>query len=199
LMSVSLNPSAPVAPLSPLIGGIAVVDALNQLDAEFGYLGVDRFGLKWPNDVLVPSMGEKKLAGILSEAITVPDASGEPCWAVVLGIGLNLRWSQTLAGGVGAGGVALEDVFAQSIDRWVLVEHLLVAIDRVLGQAERQGPAPLVAQYRDRCLTLGRQVRFVTSTGEVEGIASGIGDDGALLVQTPNAIVSLVAGDAHHV
>jgi BirA family biotin operon repressor/biotin-[acetyl-CoA-carboxylase] ligase len=57
----------------PLLTGVAVVDALDEIT------GVTA-GLKWPNDVLV---GTGKLAGILAEV-----AAPEP--VVVVGLGLNV-------------------------------------------------------------------------------------------------------------
>jgi len=199
LMSVLLNPSTMVAPLSPLIGGVAVVEALDQLGADLEDQANPEFGLKWPNDVLVSSRGEAKVAGILSEATTISTGTGPHELAVVLGMGLNLRWSQVPPSEVERRSVTLEAVLGRSVDRWDVVNRLLVSIDRAFRQADQVGPGPAMAEYRRRCLTIGRHVRFVTAAGEVEGVAKGIGEDGSLLIDSSDGLLSLVAGDAHHI
>ena len=62
----------------PLLAGVAVVDALNEVHDVTA-------GLKWPNDVLV---GTGKLAGILAEV-----AAPEP----VVGVGLGLNVTEAPA------------------------------------------------------------------------------------------------------
>ena len=58
----------------PLAAGLAVVEAVADACGA-------RVGLKWPNDVLVPSDDDRKLAGILCEWTPA---------GVVVGVGINV-------------------------------------------------------------------------------------------------------------
>jgi BirA family biotin operon repressor/biotin-[acetyl-CoA-carboxylase] ligase len=133
--------------------------------------------IKWPNDVWID---RRKVAGILVE--------GRPQdgWAV-LGVGLNVTTgsfppelaetatSLRLAGLEAAPAEVLDDLLA-SLSRWLGAPR-----DRVL------------AAWRSRDALTGEQVRW---TGG-EGIAGGIDDSGALLVETSEGQVTLDAGEVH--
>ncbi|MFX1607113.1 MAG: biotin--[acetyl-CoA-carboxylase] ligase, partial [Promethearchaeota archaeon] len=63
------------APLLGLLSACAVARSLMEL-------GVGNVGLKWPNDVLI---GQSKIAGILSEAVSNDDET----MGIIIGIGVN--------------------------------------------------------------------------------------------------------------
>jgi BirA family transcriptional regulator, biotin operon repressor / biotin---[acetyl-CoA-carboxylase] ligase len=151
----------------PLAAAVAVCDSLPELDCR----------IKWPNDVLV---GGRKLAGILVE--------GRPQegWAV-LGVGLNVsvpEFSGDLAGI--ATSLALEGLRTSSEE---VLRSLLVALDGRLSE----DAAPVLAAWRERDALLGERVRW----GDGEGVAAGIDDSGALLVDSEAGRVSLDAGEVH--
>ncbi len=129
--------------------------------------------IKWPNDVQV---GGLKLAGILVE--------GRPQegWAV-LGIGLNVsaappgeRATSLHAEGVGA---SVEDVLA----------NMVGALKRRLDQ----DAASILDAWRERDALRGQPVHWRGGSG----VADGIDDSGALLVQTDGGVVALDAGEVH--
>jgi BirA family transcriptional regulator, biotin operon repressor / biotin---[acetyl-CoA-carboxylase] ligase len=161
----------------PLAAGLAVAEAV-KADA-----GVDA-ALKWPNDVLA---GEGKLAGILSEVV------GQ---AIVVGIGLNV----TLRGDeVGEPGVAsLVDLGVADPDRTRLAGELLRRLgERVRGW--RAGDERLMADYRDRCATIGSSVRAALPGGrEVVGTAMAVDDEGRLRIDMGTEVVAIAAGDVVH-
>ena len=202
LMSVLLRPDPSFASLVPLLAGLAVVDGVTDVVAPPG--GERPVVLKWPNDVLVPALGERKLAGILAEAVTtgVGGGDGEPAsgLAVVVGTGLNLRWSTPPPAEVAARAAVLDDVSEAPVERWDLVRAVLGHLDRWLDQAEEAGPAVVLAAYRTHCVTIGRAVRFETPTGTVAGTASGVADDGGLVIdqEAGKGEITVRAGDAHH-
>jgi BirA family biotin operon repressor/biotin-[acetyl-CoA-carboxylase] ligase len=160
----------------PLAAGVAVVDTVQDVGVEAV--------LKWPNDVLA---GEGKLAGILSEV------AGQ---AIVVGIGLNV----TLRGDeVGEPGVAsLVDLGVADPDRTRLAGELLRALgERVTGW--HAGDQRLMADYRDRCATIGSSVRAVLPGGrEVVGTAVAVDDQGRLRIDTEGDVVAVSAGDVLH-
>jgi BirA family biotin operon repressor/biotin-[acetyl-CoA-carboxylase] ligase len=149
----------------PLLGGLAVATALREqtdLDAV----------VKWPNDVLV---GERKVAGLLSEAVD---------GAVVLGVGLNVTTRPEELPDERA--TSLAQVGARTTDR----DTLLRAVVRQMSFTPEDR-----ASYRVLCATLGRRVQLSLPGGAlVEGEAEAVDDDGRLVVDgSPYA-----AGDVVH-
>jgi BirA family transcriptional regulator, biotin operon repressor / biotin---[acetyl-CoA-carboxylase] ligase len=151
----------------PLAAAVAVCDALPEVDCR----------IKWPNDVLIDG---RKLAGILVE--------GRPQegWAV-LGVGLNVsvkEFSGELAGT--ATSLALEGVAARNEE---VLRSLLVALDARLSD----DAGDVLAAWRERDALLGERVRW----RDGEGVAAGIDDSGALLVDSESGRVALDAGEVH--
>ncbi len=185
--SVLLRPSAiPAARHGwlPLIAGISVAAAARAVS------GVDA-RLKWPNDVLI---GDGKLAGILAEAAGA---------AVVIGIGMNVL---TSPGELPAGPGGLRPTSLLAAGAPVAREAVLTAILRALGERYerfRDNPDPkgcgLLAEYRDVSATLGRDVRVeLPGAAILAGHATGIDDDGRLLVTADGKEHALAAGDVVH-
>jgi len=222
LVSVLIAGRQPWAQLIPLVTGLAVRDAIHDLFGDD-----DLVGLKWPNDILVPSLGERKLAGILVESLMLPvhDVSppgggGPPVvtdLAVVIGVGLNLRWSTAPPAEVRHRATTLAEVWHHHREngtppddlRRQLLARYLMALDRTLDltastEAGTDGAAgqgnPILDRYRPACLTLGRDVAFETGTELVEGRAVDIGFGGELVIEDADGNRrSLLSGHAHHV
>lgn len=166
----------------PLLAGVAVVDAVSRL-------GEVDARLKWPNDVLV---GERKLAGILAER------AGD---ALVLGVGLNVLARADELPVPGATSLAVED--SPLVDRGPLLLAVLREIGRrydgFLAAGGDPGDSGLRAAYRERCATLGRQVRAELPGGrEVRGEAVDVDADGRLVVHTAAGDEAVGAGDVVH-
>lgn len=147
------------------------LDALLPLRAAVAVaetLGSDE--IKWPNDVW---LGGRKVAGILVE--------GRPAegWAV-LGIGVNVRPVEFPAA---LHAVALDD--GRSVSE--VLGELLRPLDRWLRSDD------VLPAWRQRDALRGRDVAW----GEGSGIAAGIDDSGALLVDTADGQVALQAGEVH--
>lgn len=187
--SVLVRPQVPVARWGwlPLLTGVAVAEAL---DAWAGVAAA----LKWPNDVLADG---RKLAGILAQ--TADDSA-------VVGVGLNVSTTadelpvDTATSLVLAGGDA--DVVADRTGLLVAIAERLDARvaqwDDHLGDAEACG---LAAAYRERCDTLGREVRVSVGGGTtLVGEARAVDADGHLVVVTADGAEHVVsAGDVEHV
>jgi len=159
--------------LVTMAAGVAVVKGLRAatgLDAE----------LKWPNDVVV-GRPWRKIAGILSETVS---ASAQVD-AVVVGIGINLR-AGAFPPELADRASAVEVELGRPVDRAVCLVEVLVALadasarlaagdrDWVTADWRRYGAAGLrnsPVSWHD-----GQQVR--------RGVAIGIDDSGALIVET---------------
>lgn len=162
----------------PLVAGCAVVGALPQHLAA---------GLKWPNDVLIE---ERKVAGILAEQVADPPP------AVVLGIGLNVSTRADELPVPQAGSLALA---GWRPDRTALLLDILAGIRERLDALAAAGPGELAAEYRRRCLTIGRCVRVeLPGDRSIEGTATGIEESGRLIVTTAAGEQIVAAGDVVH-
>jgi len=179
--SLVSRPTVPPAhaPAYTLAAAVAVTDAAREA-------GVDA-GIKWPNDVLVeqPDGTARKLAGILTE---MEGEADRVSWLVV-GIGVN---ANTPAGALpeGATSVAAE---AESVTRR---EFLGAVVDRF--EALTDDLDAVLPAWRERALTLGREVRVETPDGTVEGTATDVEFPGTLVVETADGTVRVAAGDCEH-
>lgn len=195
LMSMSIDVAPAVAPLLSLVTGTAVCRTVERV------VGADVAALKWPNDVLVPSRGERKLVGILSEVAKVGGPSNAPQrLRAIVGMGMNINLALDDApDDVASRAVDLETLAGVTIDRAVLVDALLDAMDEAIDDLETSTTVAL-QHYRAHCLTIGRSVRFDTASGELHGDAVDVGEDGSLTLRTADGEHHhLTAGDAHHV
>lgn len=174
-------------PALSLVAGVAVIGALQQL-------GVGGVQLKWPNDVMAAG---GKVGGIL---VDVSGESGGPLRAVV-GIGLNVRPVPGIATALLREGghlpaVALDDLLpGAGLDRSVLVGALINRLYESLVAFGDRGWPDVLPVWRQSDYLAGRSVVVTRGADTLSGIARGIADDGALLVEADGRIVPIVAGD----
>ena len=180
LVSLLLRPPAAVAGGVPLAAGLAVADAVAACCPGVGV------GLKWPNDVLAADGG--KLAGVLAEV--EPRAHGT---AVVLGVGLNLGVEEFPPGVHGA---SLHVLAGRPVAWDEALSALLTATGARMRELSAGGVGATVAAWRERAVGLGAAATVHTPHGELHGVAAGVDDDGALLLDTPDgARRRVLAGD----
>jgi BirA family biotin operon repressor/biotin-[acetyl-CoA-carboxylase] ligase len=134
--------------------------------------------LRWPNDLLLPAAGEfRKAAGILIEMAT----NGEGVRHIVLGVGLNvngLEFPPELA----RYATSLRMALGRTFDRVQLLVDFLATFEATYDDFLARGPAPGLVEWR-RYADLGRVCRIDCDGTKVEGIATDVDDDGALLVR----------------
>lgn len=187
-MSVLLRPACRQAdlPLHTLAAGVAVSRAVWQI------AGV-RVGLKWVNDIVA---GGKKLGGILAE---VPGGSTREHQrpALVVGIGINTRLSpESLPDELKARVQWLENLSGQPLDPSLLAAAVAYALEELCRLIEEGQAASIIAEWKGHSVTLGRQVRALTPSGELEGTAVDLTDAGALVIELSSGqTVVLNAGE----
>ena len=178
----------------PLLAGVAVSDALRQTAG----LPAD---VKWPNDVLI---GDRKVCGVLAERVETPDGP-----AVVLGMGVNVHLGADELPVPTATSVDLAraelGVAGVPVSRTAVTSSVLRCLERdvrrweevaALGSAGADG---IALAYRERCSTLGREVRVTLSDSTVlEGTARDVDAYGRLLLETTEGRHVLGAGDVVH-
>lgn len=219
LFSVLLRPEAPVEDLHLWTAVVAMAAA----EACRKRCDVSPT-LKWPNDLVV---GDRKLAGILAESDPRghgPTPSSTPR-ALVVGVGLNVNWPPAAArdhgrvadgeqGEQGEEGEEGEEnemsellrsatsLFRETgrpVPPQELLGPVLVEADRGLDDlAHHEGRRAVVARYRERCSTLGRDVRVSCADETFSGRATDLTPQGQLVVDVGGIPRVVVAGDVVH-
>lgn len=137
--------------------------------------------IKWPNDVLV---GGKKVAGSLAECAS----RGEAVDYLVLGVGVNLNVEVALLhrelGAAGLAATSLAAALGHPVDRNAFAASYLTRLDGWALRYFLDGPAPLVAAWRERDILTGRRVEARSDGQAFAGRALGIDEEGHLLVRT---------------
>jgi BirA family transcriptional regulator, biotin operon repressor / biotin---[acetyl-CoA-carboxylase] ligase len=182
LVSVLLRPATFPAAVAvdqayrlTMAAGLAAVRACEEVAAV-------RPDLKWPNDLVVD---DAKLAGLLAESVV----EGDALRALVVGMGLNV----TAAPAEGA--TALADHATGPVDRRTLLDAWLERLDARLDALDG-----VLADYRPRCATLGRDVRVERPGGAaLAGRAVDVTDAGHLVFDAGGERVAVAVGDVVHV
>jgi BirA family biotin operon repressor/biotin-[acetyl-CoA-carboxylase] ligase len=148
----------------PLAAGLAVCDALRSI-------GLTKFRLRWPNDVLVD---HRKLAGLLLDQF-VPGLA-------VAGIGINVfNDPQTHDPGLKNQVTRLADLMAAPPNLRHLTRVVLDNLRRVVGQMQARGFTSLLPPINQ--LWGGpRRVQLDLDGGLCHGTFSGVGENGELLL-----------------
>lgn len=161
-----------------LVVGISLAETLSEGLADSDV----RVCLKWPNDLwLCDSHGERKLGGILVET-----ASWDGVRFLVVGIGLNIRPVALPASAAPAAKFsAIEPAglfeLAPDADAPGTLLRVMPPLVRALGAFAHAGFAPFQARFAARDALHGRAVQLSDGT---EGVARGVGANGALHVHT---------------
>lgn len=181
--SILLRPSLALErwPLITFVAALAVGDALR----EAAQVETD---IKWPNDLLAR---ERKICGILAEAIDTPAGR-----AVVVGIGINLTDEAFPADLIEiATSVAHES--GRAAERETILNALLRALARWYALLhESEGAEKIVAAWASRSSYAAGKLVQVTNGDEVlQGVTSGVENDGALRLDTAHGLQLIRAGD----
>jgi BirA family biotin operon repressor/biotin-[acetyl-CoA-carboxylase] ligase len=162
MFSVILRPELP-----PELGGLLTLLAGSALARACGEIDARAAACRWPNDVLVAG---RKVGGILAES----SIRGERFEHVVLGVGVNLGDPPADVPGAGA---------VDADPEGLLGAFLKAFVD---GYGDPAFARRVIADYRETCATLGRQVRARTTGGAVtQGRAVDVDPAGGLVVETP--------------
>jgi BirA family biotin operon repressor/biotin-[acetyl-CoA-carboxylase] ligase len=146
--------------------------------------------IKWPNDVVIEG---RKVCGILSEAGFGADGLDY----VVTGVGLNVN--QTAFGGELAdkaasllGLLRRTDGSAQPLDRAELLRDLLSRFEENMDRLEDGGFAAIRQEYEELSATIGQAVQVIAPAESYTGIAQGVDETGALLVERQDGTMERV-------
>ena len=181
--SVLLHPKLPPeqVPQLSLLTAVALHDALSNYTADIR--------IKWPNDLLCQSA---KVAGILTEMRAEPGL----VHAVALGFGINLcppadGWPKELSGAA----TDLSTICCRRLSRLEVAAACLNALDHWYALYLQQGFAPVHKAWWQAHAASGKTVRVFDGQHYIEGVATALDNDGALLLSTPKGSQRIIAGD----
>jgi len=149
--------------------------------------------IKWPNDIL---LGGRKLGGILSEAADLQNRGG--LLAVVLGIGLNVNTPlSAFPLDLQDKAVSLSSYSGREYPRGEILAAIVSEIKKVVERFEREGFAMILEEWRRRDATLGKDLSWVTQSGDiVKGVSLGPDHSGQLLIRDDQGTVhEVLSGD----
>ncbi|EJE51817.1 birA, biotin-(acetyl-CoA-carboxylase) ligase [Acidovorax sp. CF316] len=193
--SLMMSLGLPLAPADwsglSLAVGVSVAESLQPVLPAAGQ--APRVGLKWPNDLWIT--GDRKLGGILVETasfVAPQDAPAERAPAiryVVVGIGINVLPRS-------GEGMSMPPASLQELEPGLTAPEALLRIVpplvAMLQSFEGYGFSPMQARFAQRDILQGRAVAL--SDGQA-GTAHGVGEDGALLVQTASGMQAVTSSE----
>ncbi|AHG20518.1 biotin--[acetyl-CoA-carboxylase] synthetase [Chania multitudinisentens RB-25] len=163
-----------------LVIGIVMAEVLQNLGAE-------QVRVKWPNDLY---LNDRKLAGILVE---LTGKTGDAA-QLVLGAGINMAMCGTNTDKIDQQWVNLQET-GLNIDRNELAATLLNNLRHSLRQFEIEGLAPFISRWHRLDNFLDRPVKLLIGEQQIFGIAKGIDQQGALLLEQDGEIKPFIGGE----
>lgn len=145
------------------------------------HTGAD-IGIKWVNDLY---LRDKKICGILTEAVMEPEMIAAP--AIVVGIGINLKTENFPEELNGIAGSLYKS--ADSVDVNKLVADITEA---VLGFAGNMNDCSYVDEYRKMSVVLGKEIYYNEGNEQVCAKALDIDSEGGLMVELNDGSVRVL-------
>ncbi len=162
----------------PIDGRLALEVALNIL--QMPSLQQLDLQVKWPNDLYSQNA---KWGGILVEPISAHQA--------IIGVGINLAPLEDLQ--LDQAATSLSQLGLAAVTRSQLIAELYLAIQQA-GEWFSYGCVNLAARFNHHAAFIQQQVEFTDLKGQYSGVFSGIQEDGAVLIQTDQAIRAFYQG-----
>ena len=181
-----------------LLVGLAVISGIAKAcDLTEAALFQAGLRLKWPNDLL---LNNTKLGGILIEG---GQAKANDLTWMIIGIGMNLHNAQEIESSLGNQATLKVGVLDQLLpsqsclpDVEYLWLKLIASLEQHLSEFDQHGFGMYQEQWKEWDAYLGQAV-CISGAGKepIFGIAQGIDQAGALLLQQDNRMIVIHAGD----
>ena len=141
--------------------------------------------IKWPNDIVVNG---KKVCGILTEM----SAEMESINYIILGIGVNVNMAYFPEELPYASSLAIEG--KKEYSRKAIIKAFLEKFEIDYKVYKKQPDlTPIMERYEKNCITLNRKVKLLVSHEEVIAKATGISNEGELLVTLEDGTMKVVS------
>ena len=177
-LSVLLKPDVALSEVSQitLVAGLAVCKTVGMGAC-----------IKWPNDVVI---GSKKVCGILTEMSAEIDMVNY----VVCGMGINVNtesFDESIAH-------RATSMYIESGEKYVRNEvaaNLLNTFEHYYKKYLSGGLNAVLDEYREHCVTIGRDVTVIYKKETVTGKAVDVDENGALVVETDGGTIRVTSGE----
>lgn len=180
--TVVIRPDIPLI-MSSRINFMASVVLVKTLRDMFG---IDAM-VKWPNDILI---GDRKISGMLSEM----EAEGDLVSFINIGIGINVNNDPVREEPTST---SLKRIIGRNVSRKEILDSFLNLFEKKIKEGNYDD---VMLQWKENAITLNREVKIVTSSGEFHGTAIDIDDNGSLLLKQPDGFIKTVLfGDCFHI
>lgn len=164
--------------------GVGVVGALQHLE-------VDGVSLKWPNDIVAL---DGKLGGILTEVQSGPSDGV----TVVTGIGLNVHIHDRAAFAAESNwahrAVDLDSIKKVAAKRELLAGTIVGHLFSTFNRFEKAGFAEFADDWQSLDWLRDREITVDMPDRQITGIAAGVDDDGALIIEGKNGRTRVISG-----
>lgn len=180
-----------------LVTGLAVCKVLRD---EFSL----DIALKWPNDVIC---GHAKLGGLLTEIVAIKNTDAasdvgegpgsEPIRSqIITGIGINVLYDPSVVAlGIGATSLEEQGIILARSRRDELIGSIAASVLLLHQQFFAQGWTPFKALWKRVDWLAGKEISIHRESSAEQGVARGVNDQGALLVETQGEIKPLFGGN----
>ena len=159
-----------------LVVGIVMADTLREISSQ-------DIKVKWPNDLY---LDDQKLAGILVE---LAGKTGD-CAHVVIGVGVNLMMTNPDPNIVNQKWANLGKV-----DRNLLVAKVAKNLKTKLRDFEQHGLTPFLNDWQRLDNFVNRPVKLLIGDNVIRGVAKGINEQGALLLEQNGETKAFIGGE----
>ncbi len=164
-----------------LVIGIALAKSIQQL-------GIDQVKIKWPNDIYI---NKRKLGGILIEL----EGESEGPTQVVVGIGINLAIPADTGVRIDQPWCALSEYLDPPLNRNDIIPQLINQLVPTLDRFEQDGLAAFLSEWKQFDISYNRSIEIHQDQHVISGIARGIDQSGALLLEQNGTISPHHSGD----
>jgi BirA family biotin operon repressor/biotin-[acetyl-CoA-carboxylase] ligase len=179
-LSVILYPDVSILHSLIMLAALAVVRSIETVT------GLET-QIKWPNDILING---KKVCGILVEN----DLQGGKVNYAVIGIGINVYLRPEDSPEIRLSATSLYGESGKQVSRLKVIRHLLVEMERLYTNLSPGGS--VYEEWRNRLVTLGKEVRITEGETVYEGVAESVDIYGSLMLRSPDgSLRKILAGD----
>lgn len=147
--------------------------------------------IKWPNDIVVKG---KKLCGILTEM----GAEMDEINYLIVGIGINVNLEQQeLPEELWPIATSLQIEKGEKLDRKRLAASVLNYFEDYYKLFTETGSiAAFIKEYKAKCVVMGKEVKILSSTMEMQGTVTDISEEGQLILELPDgSIREIISGE----
>lgn len=170
------------------LSGLSAVVALALLAALENY-GINLpLSIKWPNDIYY---ADKKLAGVLIQSIPASNGGQH----VIIGIGLNVNLADPTKQ-IDQPWTSLYCMAGVTHDRNLIIAHLLKTLLAYLYEFSAHGFSHFIARWQRSDYLYGKEIALNHLGEIIYGVAQGVDQQGALILQQGEQQRRIHAGDA---